>query len=289
MSIDVEIRQKFFRNKQMPLEVILGENLHYVNFVNDQPEIGELGERDFVAYNPKGIGRGFSVLWNPRETKKIALQLPHPSTPRELKDFFDTVERIVKYWDGKLIVDGNRLHLDVFMASLPDMINFNYRILKQFSEQIISGESDDLTLYSTMLPLVIGKEEAAMFLENPDSYSSWLHEKQSMDIYFAGPKFYEDDDGIIGTYFFKNNLPAVFPNQPRVPLGMIDPKTRKPVVCKRWLITLLIDGTDKIFCTMDYYKFLSLIPEGKGTRYDAGHVLVTELTEDEIRAFASQM
>ena len=34
MAIDVMIQQKLFGNKSMPLEVILGESLHYGNFVN---------------------------------------------------------------------------------------------------------------------------------------------------------------------------------------------------------------------------------------------------------------
>ena len=36
----------------MPLEVILGESLNYRNFENDMLNIGELGENEFIAYNP---------------------------------------------------------------------------------------------------------------------------------------------------------------------------------------------------------------------------------------------
>ena len=44
MSIDVLIKQKMFGGNTMPIGVILGEHLHYGNFVNDQLNIGELGE-----------------------------------------------------------------------------------------------------------------------------------------------------------------------------------------------------------------------------------------------------
>ncbi|MBO5305776.1 MAG: hypothetical protein J6B12_03330, partial [Clostridia bacterium] len=106
MSIDVLIKQKLFSNKTMPLAVILGENLKYGNFSNDRLDVGVLGESEFVAYNPQNIGRGFSVIWNPKEKRKISLRLPQPSTKRELTDFYATVERMAKYWDAKLVVDG---------------------------------------------------------------------------------------------------------------------------------------------------------------------------------------
>ena len=166
MAIDVLIKQKLFGSKTMPLEVILGEKLHYGNFVSDQLNVGELGDTEFIAYNPESIGRGFSVVWNPKEKKTIVLRLPQPSTTQELKDFYAAIERMVKHWDGKLIVDGNRVSLPDFLSAFDNMVDFNHKIIKQFSQQVLDGEHDTLTLYSTMWPLAIGKEEATLFMEN---------------------------------------------------------------------------------------------------------------------------
>ena len=283
MSIDVLIKQKLFGGKTMPLKVILGDNLHYGDFVNDKLNEGELGESEFIAYNPQSIGRGFSVIWNPSEKKTITLRLPQPSTTQELKDFYAAIERMVKYWDAKLVVDGNRLRLDSFMTSLQDMIEFNVKIIKQFSQQVLDGEHDTLTLYSTMWPLSIGKEEATLFLNNPDSYAEWLHEKQAMDVYFASPHLYADDNGVFGRFHLMNNLPAIFPNQPTVPFGTTDPQTGKQLECNQWVILLGIEGADEPLCEMEYSKFLSLIPDSKKTRYDGSHFLLAELSEEEMR------
>lgn len=283
MSIDVLVKQKMFGGKTMPLEVILGDNLHYGNFVNDKLNEGELGESEFIAYNPQSIGRGFSVIWNPSEKKTITLRLPQPSTTQELKDFYASIERMVKYWDAKLVVDGNRLRLDSFMTSLQDMIEFNVKIIKQFSQQVLDGEHDTLTLYSTMWPLSIGKEEATLFLNNPDSYAEWLHEKQAMDVYFANPHLYAGDNGVFGRFHLMNNLPAIFPNQPTVPFGTTDPQTGKQLECNQWVILLGIEGADEPLCEMEYSKFLSLIPDSKKSRYDGSHFLLAEMSEEEIR------
>ena len=288
MAIDVLIKQKLFGSKTMPLEVILGEHLQYGNFVNDQLNVGELGESEFVAYNPESIGRGFSVVWNPKERKTIALRLPQPSTTQELKDFYAAIERMIIHWDGKLIVDGSRISLPVFLTGFDNMVDFNYKIIKQFSQQVLDGEHETLTLYSTMWPLVIGKEEAALFMENPDYYAQWLHEKQSMDVHFASPYFYAGDNGIYARYILTNNLPAVFPNQPTVPFGVTYPTTGKQLECKEWLVCLGIEEEKEPLCEMAYGKFLSLIPENKKSKYDGNHFLLSELTAKEIRTLAIQ-
>ncbi len=288
MAIDVIIKQKLFGSKTMPIEVILGEHLCYGNFENEQLNMGELGETEFVAYNPEHIGRGFSVVWNPKEKKAITLRLPQPSTTQELKDFYDAIERMVKHWDGKLIVDGNRVSLVDFLSSYDNMVDFNNKIIKQFSQQVLDGEHDTLTLYSAMWPLAIGKEEATLFVENPDYYTQWLHEKQSMDVYFASPHFYVGDNGFFARYILTNNLPAIFPYQPTVPFAATDPATGRPLECKEWLIWLGIEGETEPLCEMEYSKFLSLISENKKSKYDGSHFLLAEMSEEEIRALVYQ-
>ncbi len=283
MAIDVLIKQKLFGNKTMPLEVILGENLHYGNFVNDQLDVGELGENEFIAYNPKSIGRGFSVIWTPKEKRKIMLRLPQPSTRQELADFYASIERMVKHWRAKLVVDGNRVSLDTFMAGFQDMAEFSDRIVRQFSQQVLAGEHKTLTLYSAKWPLSMGKKEAELFLNDPACYAEWLHKKQSVDAFFASPHFYMDDDGIFARYFLVNDLPVIFPNQPSVPFGATDPATGKPLECKRWMISLGIEGENSPLCEMEYAEFLNLIPETQKSEYDGEHFLLSALTEEDIR------
>jgi hypothetical protein len=72
---------------------------------------------------------------------------------------------MVSYWDGKLIVDGSRVSLSAFMSAYDNMVDFNNKIIKQFSQQVLDGKHDTLTLYSTMWPLAIGKEEASLFTD----------------------------------------------------------------------------------------------------------------------------
>ena len=242
MAIDVTIKQKIFGNKTMPLEVILGENLHYGNFINDQLNIGELGDTEFIAYHPEHIGRGFSVIWNPSEKKKIELRLPQPSTTQELSDFYAAVERMVKHWNAKLIVDGCNVSLSDFLAGFSNMIEFNDRIIKQFAQQVIDGEHEALTLYSTRWPLAVGKNEASSFIENTSEYAVWLHKKQAVNACYAIARFYANENGIIARYTFMNGISCIFPRKPTVPFGATDPSTGKALQCSDWKVWLGIDG-----------------------------------------------
>ena len=123
-------------------------------------------------------------------------------------------------------------------------------------------------------------------MANPDEYAKWLHEKQSMAVYFSSPRFYNGDQGVFGRLFLINNLPALFPYQPAVPFGVTDPATGKQLECQKWLIMLGIEGEKEPLCEMEYSKFLSLIPEEKKSKYDGGHFLLSEYTEEELRALS---
>ena len=94
MSIEVTIKQKGFFKKSITLDVILGKELKYGRFDGDHLEKGEFGKNEFIAYHPEHIGRGFSVDCVPYTKDGVYLRLPQPSTPREIRDFYDTVQRI---------------------------------------------------------------------------------------------------------------------------------------------------------------------------------------------------
>ena len=288
MSIDITIKQKLFGGRTMPLEVILGDSLAYGFWENDQLTEGKLGDTEFIAYDPNAIGRGFSVIWNPQEKKSISLRLPQPSTPDELRQFYDCIARMVQYWGGALAVDGNRVKPDTFQAGFGDMVAFNDKIIDHFCQQILKGENQNLTFYSAKWPLTIGPEEAERIHADHNFFAQWLHEKQSMDVFFCNPRFFVGEDGIFGQYMLMNDLPTVFPVTPSVPFGMTDPTTGKPLACSRWCVALVIENQPGALAEIDYTDFLRRIPEDHKTRYDETHFLLSELTEEEIRSFTKE-
>ena len=50
-------------------------------------------------------------------------------------------------------------------------------------------------MYSVMFPVVLGVPEAEKFRHDVDAFGRWLHEKQSVDAYYARPQFFQNRGG----------------------------------------------------------------------------------------------
>lgn len=284
MSIDVVLTQKGFFKKPMPLEVILGKELAYGEMEGFRLIRGQLGKTEFLAYHPAHIARGFSVIWSPEEKERIQLRALMPSTEAELRDFYDAVDRMASYWKCRLEVDGSPMNAAQFQASFSEMASFQQWALQDMCRKILSVENDDLTLFSAMWPLVVGKEEAYRFLETPETFEPWLHEKQSIDAYYAAPRFFRGPAGILGRYVLTEGVRSIFPTQPSVPFGAIDPETNQKPVCDDFAIALYSTTRDTVLGEIPYERLLQKLPPEKVSRFDGGNVLLEPLSLSEMEA-----
>ena len=174
MSIDVCIKQKGLFKKTIPLDVIVGDELAFG--INDGMRmVGDDQEGNMIFYNPNSIGRGFHISWDEDEKNELNLRLLNPTTTDEMRSFFNCLRRITSYWKCSVTIDGIEEDIDDYLSQEDDLLAFNHRIIKEVSEKIVNGETDSLTLMSTMWPLVIGKDEAEQFILNPHLFSSWMH------------------------------------------------------------------------------------------------------------------
>ncbi len=285
MSIDISIKQKGLLKKTMPLEVILGQELRYGCYEDVlRLEQDKLGENEFIAYHPKHIARGFSVAWTPHEMNQITLRALTPSTTEELRDFYDAVKRMTDYWKCTLEVDGNRISPYEFQNGFANMLDFDRRALKHFAKSVVSGEIGEQTLFSAFWPLVMGKPEAERFVNDPNAYAAWLHDKQSIDAYYAKPSFFKTEDGIVGRYALTEGTLSIFPIKPYVPFVVCDPETGKELQCNEYGIFLYSVTRDESLGVAEYNKIMQSINPAKLSRYDANHVLIEELTLKEMNA-----
>ncbi|MBQ4324121.1 MAG: DUF4299 family protein [Clostridia bacterium] len=282
MGLDVTIRQKGFRKKTMPLDVILGSELHYGDFFCDHIIKDQLGDFEFIAYHPEHIGRGFSVAWNPAEKKRIDLRLPFPTTPAEFSDFFETVRRISTYWNSTLEVDGNKVALAEFLSELDNMIEFNKKHIQHCANDVLEDDKEDghLTFMSVMHPLNMGKEEAALFIKDNNAFCNWLHEKQCVDADYDTPRFFFENDEVVGRYSYVNGRPHLFAGKPSVPFGVVDTDTGLAIECDCWKVEVFSDKDTQV-AELDYSEFLSRIPTEKVQRHDAHLLLIAPLSDEE--------
>ncbi len=131
MAIDVIIKAGMFRRVPLPFDVIIGDKLHYGNAEDYvQTMDGQVGKREFIAYLPEHIGRGFLVIWHEGESRRVVLRQTLPCCEPELREFYETVKRIAEFWKGRLIVDGRPTTLKAFQNTLEDNIRFNMQAVR---------------------------------------------------------------------------------------------------------------------------------------------------------------
>ena len=290
MSIDITIRQNGFMKKPLPFEVIRG-GLEYGSFDGLKLKEGEIGEGEFMLYHPSHLARGFSVIWRKGEKNQIEMRLLSPTCAEEIDDFYDTIERVASFWKNCSIEqDGAAMEL----ASIPfwrkDMKEFNLRTLIDFCSE--KEGHDNLTLYCAYWPLVFGPKEKELFRQANDlsGFRDFLHEKQSVDAYYANPHFYVDNnnnkDGPFGSFTITEDCDSIFPVEPYVPFGVSDPETDEQLKVNRWYISYYSFTKNEIIGYTHYSDFIDSIKDME--YYDAGNVLIKGLTLGEMEGLVSK-
>lgn len=287
MGLNLKIEAPFFHRKPLPLSVITGDKLCYGNtdeYV--QTMLGEVGKSDFIAFDPEHIGRGFQVVWHEGERKSVFLRLPLPCSRGDLIAFYAAAERIATFWRGTLWVDGEKTSLKAFQETLDEHIAENERFIQMMAGKMMSMTEHSLEIYGAMWPLRPGKEEAERFLQSPDEFDKWLHEKQSIDacywpvVYGLAP---DGQSAMAGTTFSPLEVPCIYLDKvPPSGFTVAEPGTGRRVPVTQWPI-IVEDDAGQI-CEIPYGEFRAKLPVDKVSRYDADKILIQPMTGEELRA-----
>jgi len=293
MSIEVTIRQVGFEKKTMPLKTILGADLLYGSYDEGwRLHTGERNENDFLAYMPMQLARGFVVNWNENDMELVRLKALTPTAPAELRTFYETVYRIATYWESEIEVDGRLMDLEDFIDGFEAMLEFNQNTLQKMAKSVIDGENSEMTLFSVMWPLVMGRQEAEAFLVEPSYFPKWLHEKQNIDAYYIKPSFFRREDGVWGRYAISEELRCILPIKPYVPYGFDDPETNELLECNNYGMLIYSIFRSETIGEMPYDDFIKGIrkfKKAKAKRYDGNHIIIEGLSGEDLEEFVREM
>lgn len=286
MAIDVIIKAGLFHKKPLPFEVIIGDELFYGNTEDYvQTMDGQVGKREFIAFLPEHIGRGFQVIWHEGESRRVVLRQTLPCCEPELREFYETVKRIAEFWKGHLTVDGKPTTLKAFLNTLADNISFNIQAARDLGRDILNSAEYGYEIYGAMWPLRPGEPEGRMFLLSPETFGEWLHEKQVIDACYWPVVYGVMKDGqsaMAGTIYSPLEVPYIYLD--KVPDGYktMDERTGKHVPVTTWWIVVK-DG-EGAECEISYQEFRAKLPADKVSRYDKDMILIQPMMPEEIRA-----
>lgn len=274
MSIEITIKQKGLFKKELPFHVIVGSELKYGNFDGLRLDEDKVGEDGFIMYHPRHIARGIGVDFKKGEKNQVYMRLPSPTCAEEVDALYDAVERIIDYW-GKCSVeqDGTILTMTELNAGRDAMKKFNLDTLKSFNSE---EKPYPLTLFCALWPLVVGEKEKSYFgkAESLVEFRDWMHEKQSLDVYYAKPSFYRDESGFLGRYALTEETESVFPTSPYVPFGVSDPDNGIALEVGRWYLSMYSITKNTVIGMVQYEYFIDELGNDEKEYYDGSNIII---------------
>lgn len=288
MSIDATLKEHYrFLHKQLPWYVILGDNLEYGVYETNGSDYAafevyttQKPTDKCVVYRYNNKGRGIYIDFGkyPR-TCQVNITLPLPSTEDEIVEYFEMLKRISEYWNCDIELDDQVFgREDITEDLIYYYIQFNEQTINDYCKKIIDGELDNPVFPCVTYPLCMGEKEANEFYNNHKAFYQWMNDMQSLDYYYATPKFFnkENDDDLVGQFMIVPDLDTIFPYKPH-PAFYID-NIPSVANCKDYVMVRYLE---KSFKKADYNEFIDSIPEDKKVNFDEEHFIIT-LTEDEI-------
>ena len=296
MGIDVSLKQKGLFKKEIDfslletvagdLSLVIATSDRYFRLKNYDKEQA-LTETVLLIYDPNLLSRGFTleILQNKYDCE---LRQTYYCSDNDLRKFFTFIKNLAQ----KLKItsyekDGELLPLSDIPTRIEKEIAFNRRtLISQFRD----NEHPNLMLYPVMNPISVEPAtiEALLQMNEEQAMEYWtrhLHEKQSIDCFYAVPLFYKTNEGaLIARYALTENVFTVLPKEPYVPFGF-DFETED---IQEFQIALVSDKGEGILAEIDFEQLWNYFPLEKLKVYDARSVLI-EVTSDDMVALLSTL
>ncbi len=271
MSVSVQIKQKkLFKKKLDIAEIVQLTHLAYgvcdEHFRLVENEIGE----HTLIFDKQKLARGIDLSI---EGKSLNLFLNLPTSKEEIRCFYKIIETICAYLGvEEYIREGGYATMADTDVLIRSDEQGSIQGLKDLQEKIESEEYSGVQLMGIYNPISIGKKEIKRINSDLDNLSDFLHELQSMDVYYAVPHIYEVKDRLVGIYAIGADISSVVPTKPHVIFN-------DSLNVEEWFV-ILQDGN-----TIKYDDFLK--NAGRKKYYDDNHIIV-KLSEKKIDELISK-
>lgn len=270
MAVNIEIK----RPEECPVKLDIPKiaslkNLSYGVLDNNYClEFNQTGQYT-IMYKSDCIGRGWEV-W--QENDSVCMRVPLPNTESDIRLAYSLAKDICELYNiNSFIVDDEIVPFEHMEQHINSNINASMGAVTAIGNQIRNGEREAIILFGVTNPVTIGPAEVEEIGGTMEGFEKLLHRLQSMDVFYAAPKYYQLNDGrVFGLYFVGENITTVIPCNPNPPYVKIDN-------LKGYYVHVP-DGND-----IPYEEFVS-VAMNMGN-YDTDHIIVC-LTEKNLVYFA---
>lgn len=221
MSVTARIKQKSILRKKLKIDEIINlTGLSYGVSDNNFRLMRDEIASHTLLYDEKKPARGIE-LWI--DKNDILLSLSLPTSPSEIKMYYDTIAKIC-----------NTLKMKKYLRDDQQVnIEDNNKFIKYDEEASIVALEDikiktgdtyqRFEIFGIFNPISIGQIELKKINNNLNDFEKFLSEIQSYDVYYAAPAVFRKiaTNKSIGIYSISKNVPSVVPTKPYVVLNQI--------------------------------------------------------------------
>ena len=220
MSVLVKIKQKSLFKKKLNVEAIIKlTNLSYgVCDENYRLINNEVGNH-ILLYDEKHLARGIDLS---QEGDDFIFLLSLPTTSSEIKTFYEIIEKVCNELKTKnYIREEEKVNLKENAKFIKDDEEGSVYGLKTIEEKINQDKYNRFEIFGVYNPISIGLKEISQIANNLDNFEKYLHEIQSIDVYYAAPRIYKIKEKLVGIYAIGPNISSVVPTSPYIILNQI--------------------------------------------------------------------
>jgi len=233
--------------------------------------------------------RGFELSFE-KEKNACEVRVCTPSTKEDWEIALRYIKELARKLKSTISTDREE-HF-----SKDNIESFDYKKDILIGLQCFCYDDSPATMTGLFREVCLNKEYAKKFLDsqNPiESFSNFFHDIQYLDAYSAKQRFFKDKDTdeIFGLYTLTQETRTILPFKPAVEFKYTNSVKDDDV--KSWKMSFcIIDGDENnpdsyhnVGMTL-YSDFISHLPKDKYRFIDASHILVEELSQDEILELA---
>lgn len=237
-----------------------------------------------ILYNPNRIGRGIFFDGSKMLEGKVEISYNIPTTEAEITDFIcvaKELERQLKKVEMYCVEEECKYTTAQLEQNKDRMVQFSREKLNEFCA---NKEYSSYIFTLAMWPLELTDEMVTKFEVCTDlqEFEQILHDKQSMDVYYAKPRLMQKQTGEIGAFYtFTEECESIFPVKADGFFCM------ERVNVDESFVRYYIFSEERLMEGMyDYDKFIQYILEHGTTYYDRSHILVPSMNKEQMEELA---
>ncbi len=233
----------------------------------------DIREQLFVIYQAKQIGRGINFFMD--ESYNIELTLNYPGTQGDIDLFYTLIQNICKNFNFTSFFQDERIYsLNQIEKLKEDCMVYNQKML-------MTSLDENLVVFGAIYPITIEKSFMKKIKNGTNKqvmqkFTTYLHEKQVKDCYYAKPMIYQkgEEDKLYAYYTLTEGVSTIFPLVPFLPKHFHLPENKE---ISEWNIRFLgiKDSHFYLIGRINFNNMNTIFHFKHCPKFDENHVIIT--------------